>query len=991
MRRNISRLSEYEPMRDIIRVLAPGIVALLASTIPFEAPAGAREDAATAAINHYLPGTTGFGAVQAKKVTVNNAKKTIKVEYNGNAAYVPFDAESLRSLKNDVRKALGPKYTNYKVTLTSGNTSLDRLALFADKKNVGPTEKKPFITRDDAEKAPEGLDGANIALWQSHGWYFEPKLNRWEWQRARIFQTVEDLYPQSYVIPFLMPMLENAGAYVMSPRERDVNTTEIIIDNDGGLAQGSIETKGKFRTAEGFGYNKNVLKVGDNPFKSGTALIADANGKNSFKWNAEIPADGNYAVYVSYQSLPKSTEAAHYTVNAADGAHHFTVNQRMGGGTWIYLGHFPLKAGRQSVVELGSNDEAGRVLSADAVKIGGGMGNVARIVKEPLDSIDYEYVLSGYPRFTEGARYFLQWAGAPDSVYTPTENVNDYTDDYSCRGLWVNWLAGGSSMLPGQKGLNIPVDLSFAFHTDAGTTLNDSIIGTLGIYCTKGETTGNGSSRLASRDLTDLIVTNIVDDVRSYFEPNWTRRGMWDRSYHEARSPQVPAMLLEFLSHQNFADMSYGLDPTFRFTVSRAIYKGMLKFLAHRDVRSYTVQPLPVRTFAITEDGNGWKLSWKETVDSLEPTAHPTYYLVQLRTGNGFRTIARTENTEYTVGSAPVGTVASYRIIAGNAGGVSFPSEVLACGRAANARGTLTIVNGFTRVSAPDRFDAGSDSTEIAGFYDARDGGVPYIQDISYIGEQFEFRRQIPWMDDDAAGFGASRANYEDKVIAGNTFDYPALHGEAALAAGWSFVSTSVEAFCEATDTPEAVDLILGKQKETKTGTGAYGTRFKAFPSSLQKRMAELAGKGTDFFVSGSYVATDIWDNPYSTAEVAEADKAFARSVLGFNWRVGQASVTGEAYQVGSRFKAFGKGDYDFYNSYNPDFYAIESPDSFYPADKATGATIMRYSENNLVAGTAMADATHRAVVIGFPFETIRSADGRRHLMAQILDFFSNK
>ena len=302
---------------------------------------------------------------------------------------------------------------------------------------------------------------------------------------------------------------------------------------------------------------------------------------------------------------------------------------------------------------------------------------------------------------------------------------------------------------------------------------------------------------------------------------------------------------------------------------------------------------------------------------------------------------------------------------------------------------TLTIVNGFTRISAPDRFGAGEGTEEIAGFYTSRDGGVPYMQDISYIGEQFEFRRQIPWMDDDAAGFGASRANYEDKVIAGNTFDYPQVHGAAAMAAGWSFVSTSLEAFCESTDSPAAVDLILGKQKETKTGTGAYGTRFKAFPSELQTRMAALAKNGTDFFVSGSYVATDIWDNPYSTAAVAEADKKFAQQVLGFNWRVGQASVTGDAYQVPVRFKEFGKGRYDFYNEYNADFYAVESPDSFYPADNATGATFMRYGENNLIAGTVMKDATHKAVVIGFPFETIKGdGSARNHLMSQILKFF---
>ena len=60
-------------------------------------------------------------------------------------------------------------------------------------------------------------------------------------------------------------------------------------------------------------------------------------------------------------------------------------------------------------------------------------------------------------------------------------------------------------MNPNEEGLNIPVNMSFAFHTDAGTTLNDSIIGTLGIYCTNSdnEVFANGSSRYLSQDLTD--------------------------------------------------------------------------------------------------------------------------------------------------------------------------------------------------------------------------------------------------------------------------------------------------------------------------------------------------------------------------------------------------------------------------------------------------------------------------------------------------------
>ena len=69
--------------------------------------------------------------------------------------------------------------------------------------------------------------------------------------------------------------------------------------------------------------------------------------------------------------------------------------------------------------------------------------------------------------------------------------------------------------------------------------------------------------------------------------------------------PEVPGMLLELLSHQNLADMRYGLDPNFRFTVSRAIYKGMLKFLAWINDFDYTVQPLPVDGFEVHLNAEG--------------------------------------------------------------------------------------------------------------------------------------------------------------------------------------------------------------------------------------------------------------------------------------------------------------------------------------------------------------------------------------------------
>jgi hypothetical protein len=140
--------------------------------------------------------------------------------------------------------------------------------------------------------------------------------------------------------------------------------------------------------------------------------------------------------------------------------------------------------------------------------------------------------------------------------------------------------------------------------------------------------------------------------------------------------------------------------------------------------------------------------------------------------------------------------------------------------------------------------------------------------------------------------------------------------------------------------------------------------------------------------VSGAYVATDIWDNANSDSRVADADKHFAADVLGYKWRTGQASTTGEAYQVTTRFKELEKGNYSFSNELNADCYVVESPDSFYPSDDSRGCTFMRYSENNLVAGTAFDNTTYRTVVIGFPFETIKTDKERNSLMRQVLNFF---
>lgn len=845
-----------------------------------------------------------------------------------------------------------------------------------------------FVVRSDAPEAPDGLQGDIIALWQSHGRYWDNNEGRWAWQRSRLMGTVEDLFPQGFVIPYLIPMLEDAGAYVLTPRERDVTDVEVIADADGDHKSYS-EKNGKYKwdnlkETKGYAPAKGVLKGTENPFQAGTVRgvrsVTDPDKESKAVWNAEIPHDGEYAVYVSYASLPESCTDARYTVRSQRGDEEFVVNQTMGGGTWVYLGTFPFAKGTSPVVELTNlSSTDGKTVTADAVRIGGGMGNVAR-------GSDGE--VSGYPRWCEGARYWLQNAGFPSSVYSVSGGTNDYEDDLKSRGKWVNYLAGGSRTLPGEPGLGIPVDLSFAFHTDAGTTSDPyTTIGTMPIVSTSGDPLGTGKSRTTSRRYAEIVADQVVNDIRTLHDPLWNQRNLRDKGYNEAKEPRVPAMLIELLSHQNYADMRLGLDPQFRFDVSRAIYKGILRYLHEQKGTPYVVTPLPVSEFAIHGIHGTYKLSWKPVADPLEPTARAEYYIIYERIDHGaFTEYAVTDRCEISIRPTD-DRIYSYKVVAANKGGVSFPSEVLAFCDLPSGGEQVTIVNGFTRISGPA--EVWRDG--VAGFDYAEDYGVPYIRDIHFTGEQTEFRTCKEFVNNDAPGHGSSRATHETEVIAGNTFDFILTHGEAIRAAGHGFISSSLESFVDNIPDTPVVDLILGKQREVRV-PGMGSTRFKPFTPALKSRLAEYCAAGGSLFVSGSYIGEDLFDNPLSDQDTRNDDKAFARNTLGIEWRQSKAAIKGGVKEVNCRYSQFKAGlKFHFNQTLGADCYAVESPESFAPSKSGAGTPVLRYIENDFVAGVASELNTHRVVVTGFPFETITGDNARCNLMGSIMDFLTSR
>ena len=168
------------------------------------------------------------------------------------------------------------------------------------------------------------------------------------------------------------------------------------------------------------------------------------------------------------------------------------------------------------------------------------------------------------------------------------------------RAHWVNALLGGSERLPDSTGLHIPLDMAWPSTRMPGcaTATGSSGRWASGYAREHGGKFEGGADRYRSRDLTDLVQTQVVEDIRRTCEPDWQRRGIWNRAYYEARVRGVPTMLLELLSHQNFADMRLGQDPRFRFLVSRAVCQvSFAMSVAIRIIRSGG-QPLPVTSFA---------------------------------------------------------------------------------------------------------------------------------------------------------------------------------------------------------------------------------------------------------------------------------------------------------------------------------------------------------------------------------------------------------
>lgn len=907
---------------------------------------------------------------------------TLTVESDATFASQPLTHRIVKSIYESLHRYLPEKYRGCNlVIICNGKELADHIPNpyreKADKSRMwGKTDYQgaPWVANMSKAYYPTlGLQNRHLSVCASHGIYYRNEKNDWHWQRPYLFCTNEDLLTQTIVVPFLIPMLQNAGAVVYSPRERDWQDKEIIIDNDFPDTGGIYEEKQsdiswKKSDQPGFANPKKIYVDSENPFIMGSARNVQATSRasdtNEAAWIPDIKESGDYAVYVSYQSLPDAISNAHYIVYHGGIATDFYVNQKMGGGTWVYLGTFRFSEGqsRKNCVVLTNKSQEKGTVSADAVRFGGGMGNIAR----GFDEETGELFASGFPRYLEGARYSAQWAGMPYDVYADYGGENDYKDDINTRSYATNYLAGKSVFLPSVRGVGVPIELCLAVHSDAGYKEN-GLVGTLGICTTYGMNSEAsypaGISREASNDFAQLLVDNISTELSAIYGVKWPRREVYNRMYSESCRPDIPSAIIETLSHQNFHDMVYAHNPKFKFNIARSIYKTILKYIAFEHGKKYVVTPLTPDNLSIEFVGKDEiSLRWDAVQDSLEPTAKPSGYIVYSRVededfDNG---VLIKGKTSYRRKLSP-GTVYSFRVTAVNKGGESFPSETLSACRAATSNRPVLLVNCFNRLAGP----AVINNEDSLSFDLDKDIGVPYIQTPEYSGKQ-QISNPNKGGDSSPSGLGFSGNELERTMIAGNTFDYTAIHGKG-LAQEYSFVSCSrkaVESGRVNLSKYPMVDLIFGLEKYDSGNLEHY----KTFTPRLRSLVEKYLSGGGRILASGAYIGSDMTSN---------SDKRFMGETLHCSYAGTDASASNSS--VHGMNRAF-----SLYRAPNPKHYAATHVDRLAPLSGAQ--TIFRYSDGT-PAGAAFRSAKSRAVVLGFPIECIEQETELNKIMLNIANY----
>ena len=547
----------------------------------------------------------------------------------------------------------------------------------------GVSDSRPPVARvrsDLGWRASQGtLSGKLVYLSAGHGWTWVS--GGWHTQRGNTNDLVEDFITTEGVAQFLVPYLRNMGAYVIPIRESDLSTSVVAVDDGEAVLEGVEASAG----GTGWAPFTPPIDATVQPFERGTAskMTAAASESGRAVFPFAVPESGQYNVYIAYVQGADRAPDAHVIVRHGGGESHLRIDQRRHGATWVLIGRWWFDAEapveESSVAFANDSESPGKVISFDAVRVGGGVA-----------VHDLGGGSNGRPMFEQSSRYSAQLNGAPPDVYRYFDG--DEGDDVVARPRFTDW-----DHEQGEDAVYL------AWHTNAPNPGRGTSSHTYGTQYPCCGPLSDFVGVPGSLELQAAVHGEIVSDLRAGWSADWQDRGRSTADFGELRplhNDEVPGVLVELAFHDTPADADALRDPRFRRMAARAMAQGVARYFADKDGRPLVLPPEPPRALRVENDGaGGLRVSWRPPDPDPAGGDLPDGYRVYLsKNGLAFDDGFAVEDESAVIDGLEAGAVRFVRVAATNAGGESLPSEVIGARVATGGAAPVVVVAGFDRL-----------------------------------------------------------------------------------------------------------------------------------------------------------------------------------------------------------------------------------------------------------------------------------------------------
>ena len=645
------------------------------------------------------------------------------------------------------------------------------------------------------------LTGKIVYTTGGHGIEYEGGSTNGGWltDRPDYSEIVEDFGNQDQLTYFADYLLR-AGATVVPMRPVGHQLNEVVVDNDSaGVTYSGAWTDSTSGTRW---YDEDYGAVADTVrYRSASTSAGSETAVATYTPN--IPAEGFYPVYV-WASAGTNRTSQLYKVNHTGGQTQIRVDHSMVGNGWVYLGTYHFDGGSSSVagsVQISNEGAAGKVVIADAVRFGNGMGDL----KEGSGGIGTGTV-SGYPREDESSYYWL-YRGIGLGI-TPTSVLG--TSNVSAPSNMAQHMNQNTNPF------GTSVYIGFHSNGTTGDPATATARGAIGLIDSDAATPHQSDLAL----FTGRQINQDMQALNGTFEHNWSTRTSHSSSggFGEidlGASAEMDATIIEVGFHDNTQDSQLLRDPKVRDQIGRSTYEAVLEYFdAWGGLTSpTTVASAPKITSAVSNAAGEVTLSWSAGLSGGVHGAAATGYRIYASVdGYGFdggTLVAGVGTTSATLTGYDTTIPYFFKIVAVNAGGESKSSEVLNVLPSGGPKQVL-VVSGF------DRFDR--------------------TQNVRY-------------------PFYSPAGNLVDRVWArsNNSFDYVVQVAVAIHAAepGVHVASASNEAIISGAVNLadyDAVIWILGEES----------TADDTFNAAEQTKVEQYIAAGGHLFTSGAEIAWDL-------------------------------------------------------------------------------------------------------------------------------------